>query len=79
MSTRVVLVMGSQRDWDVMKETGAELDRLGVDWTAHVSSAHAPVPAARGLHSAKTSSPGLKRVTEPPTCSTTPAASRPTT
>jgi 5-(carboxyamino)imidazole ribonucleotide mutase len=40
MSTRVVIVMGSQRDWDVMKETGAELDRLGVDWTAHVSSAH---------------------------------------
>ncbi|MFZ5787171.1 MAG: 5-(carboxyamino)imidazole ribonucleotide mutase [Acidobacteriota bacterium] len=36
----VTILMGSPRDWETVKETGAELDRLGVAWRAHVSSAH---------------------------------------
>ncbi len=36
----VTILMGSPRDWEVVKETAAELDRLGVTWRAHVSSAH---------------------------------------
>jgi phosphoribosylaminoimidazole carboxylase PurE protein len=40
MSTPVLILMGSKGDWEVMRETGAELDRLGVGWRAHVASAH---------------------------------------
>ncbi|MEW6337729.1 MAG: 5-(carboxyamino)imidazole ribonucleotide mutase [Acidobacteriota bacterium] len=36
----MTILMGSPRDWETVKETGAELDRLGVAWRAHVSSAH---------------------------------------
>lgn len=36
----VTILMGSPRDWEVVKETAAEFDRLGVTWRAHVSSAH---------------------------------------
>jgi phosphoribosylaminoimidazole carboxylase PurE protein len=32
--------MGSKSDWEVLQETGAELDRLGIGWHAHVASAH---------------------------------------
>lgn len=40
MNVDVVIVMGSPRDWPVMKSAGDELSRLGVTWRAHVSSAH---------------------------------------
>jgi phosphoribosylaminoimidazole carboxylase PurE protein len=36
----VTILMGSPRDWAVVEETAAELDRLGITWCAHVSSAH---------------------------------------
>jgi 5-(carboxyamino)imidazole ribonucleotide mutase len=36
----VLVLMGSKSDWQVLRETGAELDRLGIAWTAHVASAH---------------------------------------
>ena len=36
----VVILMGSANDWEIMRETAAELDGLGVSWSAHVSSAH---------------------------------------
>ena len=36
----MLILMGSGRDWEVIKEAGEELDRLGVTWRAHVSSAH---------------------------------------
>jgi 5-(carboxyamino)imidazole ribonucleotide mutase len=32
--------MGSANDWEILRETGVELDRLGVRWRAHVASAH---------------------------------------
>jgi 5-(carboxyamino)imidazole ribonucleotide mutase len=35
-----MILMGSPRDWDVVKEAGVELDALGVQWEAHVASAH---------------------------------------
>ncbi len=40
MSGTVVILMGSKNDWEVLQETGKELDRLGVPWRAHVASAH---------------------------------------
>jgi 5-(carboxyamino)imidazole ribonucleotide mutase len=40
MSATVMVLMGSASDWDVMREVGVELARLGVDWEAHVASAH---------------------------------------
>lgn len=40
MSARVMILMGSASDWELMRETKAELDRLGVASEAHVSSAH---------------------------------------
>lgn len=40
MSEPVLILMGSKSDWEVLRETGAELDRLGVSWRAHVASAH---------------------------------------
>lgn len=40
MSTHVMILMGSKSDWDVLREAGAELDRLGIGWRAHVASAH---------------------------------------
>lgn len=40
MSEPVLILAGSKSDWDVLRETGAELDRLGVVWRAHVASAH---------------------------------------
>ena len=38
--TAVMILIGSKNDWDVMRETGAEFDRLGIRWQAHVASAH---------------------------------------
>jgi len=40
VSTQVLILIGSPRDWDVMKEAAAELDALGVSHRAHVASAH---------------------------------------
>lgn len=40
MSERVLILMGSKSDWEVLQEAGVELDRLGVGWRAHVASAH---------------------------------------
>jgi 5-(carboxyamino)imidazole ribonucleotide mutase len=36
----VLILMGSAKDWDVMRTTAEELDRLHVPWSAHVTSAH---------------------------------------
>ncbi len=40
MSATVMVLMGSASDWDVMHEVSVELGRLGIDWEAHVASAH---------------------------------------
>ena len=40
MSEPVLILMGSKSDWDVLRETGAELDRFEIGWRAHVASAH---------------------------------------
>lgn len=40
MSTPVAVVMGSQSDWDTMKETCDALSQFGVGWKAEVVSAH---------------------------------------
>ncbi len=36
----VAIIMGSRSDWPTMKQAADMLDRLGVDWTAKVVSAH---------------------------------------
>lgn len=40
MSEPILILMGSKSDWDVLRETGAELDQLGIGWRVHVASAH---------------------------------------
>lgn len=40
MNARVMILMGSASDWELLRETKAELDRLGISCEAHVSSAH---------------------------------------
>ncbi len=40
MSAAVWVLMGSKSDWEILRETGAELDRLGIPWGFHVASAH---------------------------------------
>jgi phosphoribosylaminoimidazole carboxylase PurE protein len=40
VSEPVLILMGSKSDWGVLRETGAELDRLNIGWRAHVASAH---------------------------------------
>ena len=40
MTAAVTVLMGSASDWEVMREVGVELGKLGVAWEAHVSSAH---------------------------------------
>jgi 5-(carboxyamino)imidazole ribonucleotide mutase len=40
VSEAVLILIGSKGDWEVLRETGAELDRLGIGWQVHVASAH---------------------------------------
>jgi len=40
VSARVLILMGSANDWELLRETATELDRLAVSWEAHVASAH---------------------------------------
>ncbi len=40
MSAAVMVLMGSASDWEIMREVGGELGKLGIAWEAHVSSAH---------------------------------------
>jgi 5-(carboxyamino)imidazole ribonucleotide mutase len=40
VSEPVLILMGSKNDWDVLSETGAELNRFEIGWRAHVASAH---------------------------------------
>jgi 5-(carboxyamino)imidazole ribonucleotide mutase len=40
MDAKVLILMGSDSDWDVMSEARAALEGLGVACEAHVSSAH---------------------------------------
>jgi 5-(carboxyamino)imidazole ribonucleotide mutase len=44
MSVKVMVLMGSARDWEVMREVGVELAALGIGWEAHVTSAHRSLP-----------------------------------
>ncbi len=40
MNPRVLILMGSESDWEVMTETRAVLDEMGIASEVHVSSAH---------------------------------------
>jgi 5-(carboxyamino)imidazole ribonucleotide mutase len=40
VSEPVLILMGSKSDWEVLRETATELDRLGIGWRVHVASAH---------------------------------------
>jgi 5-(carboxyamino)imidazole ribonucleotide mutase len=40
VSEAVLILIGSKGDWETLRETGAELDRFGIGWQAHVASAH---------------------------------------
>jgi 5-(carboxyamino)imidazole ribonucleotide mutase len=47
MNTRVLILMGSDSDWEVMAEARKALDELGIGSEVHVSSAHR-TPARTG-------------------------------
>jgi phosphoribosylaminoimidazole carboxylase PurE protein len=49
VSEQVLILMGSPRDWEVMKEAAAELAALGVTHRAHVASAHRSPDRTIGL------------------------------
>ncbi|MFI5165394.1 MAG: 5-(carboxyamino)imidazole ribonucleotide mutase [Thermoanaerobaculales bacterium] len=40
MREPVLILIGSKSDWEIMREAGAVLDSVEVDWQVHVSSAH---------------------------------------
>jgi len=40
MSAKVMILMGSARDWEIMREAAAVLGQLQVPYVAHVASAH---------------------------------------
>ena len=59
MSAKVLILMGSDSDWEVMSESRKALDEMGVEAETHISSAHrtpartgslAREAAARGIH-----------------------------
>jgi len=49
MSPRVLILMGSDSDWEVMSEVRKALDELGIASEAHVSSAHRTPERTAGL------------------------------
>ncbi|MGC8915390.1 MAG: 5-(carboxyamino)imidazole ribonucleotide mutase [Thermoanaerobaculum sp.] len=46
---RVMILMGSVSDWELMQETARTLARLQVPWEAHVASAHRTPDRVRRL------------------------------
>ena len=40
MSPKVLILMGSDSDWEVMAESRKALEEMGVETEVHVSSAH---------------------------------------
>jgi 5-(carboxyamino)imidazole ribonucleotide mutase len=59
MNPRVLILMGSDSDWDVMAETKKELDDLGVCCEVHVSSAHR-TPERTGRFAREASGRGIE-------------------
>lgn len=55
---RVVIAMGSESDWPVMKEAAEMLERFGVPWRARVLSAHR-TPSAMQAFAERAASDGV--------------------
>lgn len=49
MRPEVMILLGSANDWPVLRETAAQLARLGIGWEAHVASAHRAPARVREL------------------------------
>lgn len=52
--SKVLILMGSDSDWPVMKQAAETLDQFAIPWEAHVSSAHrTPERTARLVQEAR--------------------------
>ncbi len=59
MTTRVLILMGSDSDWEVMSEAKEALDELGIGVEVHVSSAHR-TPARTGTLAREAAGRGIQ-------------------
>jgi 5-(carboxyamino)imidazole ribonucleotide mutase len=59
MNARVLILMGSDSDWEVMSEARKALDELGIASEVHVSSAHR-TPARTGTLAREAAGRGLQ-------------------
>lgn len=59
MTTRVLILMGSDSDWEVMSEAKKALDELGIGVEVHVSSAHR-TPARTGTLAREAAGRGIQ-------------------
>jgi phosphoribosylaminoimidazole carboxylase PurE protein len=59
MKARVLILMGSDSDWEVMAEARKALDELGIGAEVHVSSAHR-TPARTGVLAREAASHGIQ-------------------
>jgi phosphoribosylaminoimidazole carboxylase PurE protein len=59
MNVKVLILMGSDSDWEVMAETRTALDELGVGSEVHVSSAHR-TPARTGTLAREAAGRGIQ-------------------
>jgi 5-(carboxyamino)imidazole ribonucleotide mutase len=61
MTTQVLILMGSDSDWEVMSEARAALEEMGVGCEVHVSSAHR-TPARTGQLAREAAGRGIRVV-----------------
>jgi 5-(carboxyamino)imidazole ribonucleotide mutase len=59
MNARVLILMGSDSDWEVMSEARKALEELGIGTEVHVSSAHR-TPARTGLLAREAAGRGIQ-------------------
>jgi 5-(carboxyamino)imidazole ribonucleotide mutase len=59
MNARVLILMGSDSDWDVMSEARKALEELGIGTEVHVSSAHR-TPARTGALAREAAGRGIQ-------------------
>jgi 5-(carboxyamino)imidazole ribonucleotide mutase len=59
MSAKVLILMGSDSDWDVMSEARKALDEMGIESDTHVSSAHR-TPARTGSLAREAAARGIQ-------------------
>jgi 5-(carboxyamino)imidazole ribonucleotide mutase len=59
MSAKVLILMGSDSDWEVMSEARKALDEMGIETEIHISSAHR-TPARTGTLAREAAARGIQ-------------------